>query len=128
VSNGKITVRRGPTYEQDLRRLNLKPGDLKAVTDAIDDILKALSESPNNPDKTGAGNPFPQDSHRSWKRRVSLPGSNRGKRGALRLVYWWRRAEREMVLFYLYYKPDKKDLAQKEIDKARERFMDASST
>jgi hypothetical protein len=51
VSNGKITVRPGPTYEQDLKRLSLKADDLKAVTDAIDDIVKALSESPNNPDK-----------------------------------------------------------------------------
>lgn len=128
MSNGKITVRPGPTYEQDLKRLNPNPDDLKAINDAIADIVKALSENPNNPDKTRAGNPLPRDSHRSWKRRVSLPGSNRGKRGALRLVYWWHRADREVVLFYLYRKSDKSDLTQKEIDAARKRFKDASST
>jgi hypothetical protein len=53
-----------------------------------------------------------------------MPGSNIGKRGALRLVYWWRRPQREIVLLYLYYKRDRADLTQKEIEVARARFED----
>jgi hypothetical protein len=121
VSNGEIAVQRGPTYEKDLKRLRLDPKSLRAVDHTIKQILAALSESPNNPDKTRAGDPLPRDGHCSWKRRVGMPGSNIGKRGALRLVYWWRRAERDIVL-YLYYKRDRADLTQKEIDVARVRF------
>jgi hypothetical protein len=47
VPDGEITVRHGPTYTNDLKRLNLSGENLKAVTGAIDEILKALSENPN---------------------------------------------------------------------------------
>ena len=50
-----------------------------------------------------------------------------GKRGALRLAYWWRRAEHEVVLLYLYYKREKEDLTQKQIDLAKTRFKESSS-
>jgi mRNA-degrading endonuclease RelE of RelBE toxin-antitoxin system len=126
-SNGELVVRQGPTYERDLKKLKLDAESLKAVSETITQILAALTESPNNPDKTRAGDPLPRDSHRSWKRRVGMPGSNIGKRGALRLIYWWRRVEREIVLLYLYYKRDKDDLTQKEIDVAKTRFLEVSS-
>jgi mRNA-degrading endonuclease RelE of RelBE toxin-antitoxin system len=126
VSDPAIAVRQGPTYEKDLKKLRLDAESLNAVDTTIKQIVAALTESPNNPDKTRAGDPLPLDSHRTWKRRVGMPGSNVGKRGALRLIYWWRRAEREIVLLFLYYKRDNADVTQKEIDEAKARFQGPS--
>jgi hypothetical protein len=128
VADGKITVRVGPTYQRDHDRLSPDDETQKAIDATILDIIAALSENPNNPDKTRAGKPFARDKHQTWKRRISMPGSNMGKRGALRLAYWWRRTEREIVLLYLYYKRDKADLLQKEIDDAKKRFTRTPTT
>jgi hypothetical protein len=125
---GKVTVREGPTYLDDLNSLNLDADDKKAVQDAVEEIVAAVTDNPNNPDKSRAGDPFPRDHHQTWKKRIALPGSNMGKRGALRLAYWWRRKERQIGLLRLYYKRDKVDLAQKEIEKAKDHFNPSSST
>jgi hypothetical protein len=122
-ADGKIIIRRGPTYEKDLQRLKLDAESLQGIDATIEQIVAALKENPNNPDRTRAGDPLPRDAHRTWKRRVAMPGANIGKSGALRLIYWWRRAESEIVLLFLYYKRDKGDVTQNEIDVARTRFQ-----
>ena len=102
--------------------LEFNDEDRKAIKDAVSEIVEALTENPDNPDKSRAGDPYPRDHHESWKKRVPLPGSNMGKRGALRLAYWWLRQSREVRLPRLYYKRDRSDLMQKEIDIAKARF------
>jgi mRNA-degrading endonuclease RelE of RelBE toxin-antitoxin system len=114
VADGDATVRFSPTYLRDHKSLAPDAETQKAIDETIRQILTGLAESPNNPDQTRAGKPFARDRHRTWKRRIAMPGSNMGKRGALRLAYWWRRAEREVVLLFLYYKRDKADLLQTE--------------
>ena len=127
MADGDITVRFSPTYLRDHKSLAPDAETQKAIDETIWQILTALAESPNNPDQTRAGKPFARDRHQTWKRRISMPGSNMGKRGALRLAYWWRRPEREVVFLFLYYKRDKADLLQREIEEARKRFLRSSS-
>jgi len=102
--------------------LRLDTETQRALNDTIEEIRIALQENPNNPDKVRGGVPYPRDKHQTWKRRVGRPGSNIGKRGGLRLCYWWRRNEREIVLLFLYDKREKADLMQREIDKAKAAF------
>lgn len=123
MADGDITVRFSPTYLRDHKSLAPDAETQKAIDETIRQILTALAESPNNPDQTRAGKPFARDRPQTWKRRISMPGSNMGKRGALRLAYWWRRPEREVVLLFLYYKRNKADLLQQEIEDARKRFL-----
>ena len=122
MSTAPVTVREGSLYLGDLEKLGFSDEDRKAIKDAVAEIVEALAENPNNPDKSRAGDPFPRDHHESWKKRIPLPGSNMGKRGALRLAYWWHRQSREVRLLRLYYKRDRADLMQKEIDIAKSRF------
>ncbi len=123
----EVSVRESPPYLEDLKSLNLGKDDRKAIEGAVMEIVAAVTENPNNPDKSRAGDPFPRDRHESWKKRIRRPGSNMGKRGALRLAYWRRRKERQVVLLRLYYKRDQADLAQNEIEKAKARFREFSS-
>jgi hypothetical protein len=121
----KVTVSReiavcyGPTYERDLKALRLDVATLEEIQATIQQIKAALRENPGNPDKVRAGLPVPKDHHETWKRRIGRPGANMGKRGALRLLYWWRRSRNEIALLRLYYKRDLQDLPQVEIDKAK---------
>jgi hypothetical protein len=105
-----------------LEKLGFSDEDRKAIEDAVSEIVEAVTNDPNNPDKSRAGDPFPHDHHESWKKRIPLPGSNMGKRGGLRLAYWWHRQSHEVRLLRLYYKRDQADLMQKHIDAAKERF------
>ncbi len=97
-----LSVRRGPTFNEDCARLRLDAKTQAALDDTIAEIRIALQENPHNPDRVRGGIPYPRDKHQTWKRRVGRPGSNMGKRGGLRLCYWWRRKEREIVLLFLY--------------------------
>jgi mRNA-degrading endonuclease RelE of RelBE toxin-antitoxin system len=119
----KITVRFGPTYQKDLRNLHLDPITLREIENTVREIIAALRENPGNPDKVRAGLPYPGDRHETWKRRIGRPGASMGKRGALRLAYWWRRPQNEIALLRLYYKRNLQDLPQKEIDKAKSAFL-----
>ena len=124
----ELTVRLGPTYERDLRNLRLDALTLREIETTIREIKVALAENPGNPDRTRAGLPYPRDHHETWKRRIGRPGANMGKRGALRLAYWWRRPRNEIVLLRLYYKRELSDLPQDKINKAKAAFLDALRT
>ncbi len=118
----EITVYLGPTYERDLENLRLDKQTLREIENTLRQIKDALRENPGNPDKVRAGLPYPKDHHETWKRRIGRPGANMGRRGALRLAYWWRRSRNEIALLRLYYKRDIKDLPQAEIEKAKAAF------
>jgi hypothetical protein len=124
----EITVRLGPTYERDLRNLRLDALTLREIETTIREIKVALAENPGNPDRIRAGLPYPRDRHETWKRRIGRPGASMGKRGALRLAYWWRRPRNEIVLLRLYYKRELSDLPQDKINKAKAAFLDALRT
>jgi hypothetical protein len=124
----EITVRLGPTYERDLRNLRLDTLTLHEIQITIREIKAALAENPGNPDRVRAGLPYPRDHHETWKRRIGRPGVNMGKRGALRLAYWWRRSRNEIVLLRLYYKRELSDLPQDKINEAKAAFLDTLRT
>lgn len=114
-----IVVRSSPTYRRDVHRLRLDTATLDALGATIAEIVAALRQNPNNPDKVRAGTPIARDRHQTWKRRIGRPGASVGRRGGLRLIYWWRRVEREVVLLFLYSKTERTDILQKEIDRAK---------
>lgn len=46
---GQISIREGPTYEEDLKKLDLTDEDREAIRAATAEILAAITESPNYP-------------------------------------------------------------------------------
>lgn len=77
-----------------------------------------------HPPQSEAGTPIPRNNREIYKIRVADPDRNRGKSGGYRLIYWWRREEREIVCLYLYSKSEKENVTQKEIESARKAFIE----
>ncbi len=123
-----ITIRFGPTYNRDLKRLNLRDASQHKLEDAWDGILKAVRENPEIPNPYFAGDPIPRNNREIYKLRVADPDHQRGTQKGFRLIHWWRRTERELVGLYLYAKSEKEDVTQREIDFARSAFLNASPT
>lgn len=122
----EITIRCGPTYARDLKRLNPRGASQQALADAWDGILAAVTKNPEIPDPYFAGDPIPRNNREIYKLRVADPDNKRGSQGGFRLIHWWRRQERELVGLYLYPKSEKEDVLQKEIEKARLAFLAAN--
>jgi mRNA-degrading endonuclease RelE of RelBE toxin-antitoxin system len=121
-----ITIRYGPTYDRDLKRLNLQKASQEKLDEAWNDILKAVRGNPEIPDPYFAGDPIPRNNREIYKLRVPDPDHQRGAQKGFRLIHWWRRAERELVGLYLYPKSEKEDVTQKEINSARSAFLNAN--
>ena len=119
-------IRYAPTYDRDLKRAELGQETALLLSATWDDILAAVIENPDFPDVQRAGDPIPRNNHELYKLRVADPSRNKGSRGSYRLVYWIRRHERELVGLFLYHKSEKEDVIQKEIEKAKTRFLTAS--
>lgn len=124
----EITIRYGPTYDRDLRRLNLRPASKRKLEEAWAEILNAVRENPDIPNPYFAGDPIPRNNREVYKLRVADPDRSRGAQKGFRLIHWWRRSERELVGLYLYPKSEKEDVTQSEIDSARSAFLSANPT
>lgn len=121
-----ITIRYGPTYERDLKRLRPREASQQALADAWNGILKAVRENPEIPNPYFAGDPIPKNNREIYKLRVADPDNRRGVQGGFRVIHWWRRAERELVGLYLYPKSEKENVTQEEIKRARSAFLKAN--
>jgi len=121
-----ITISYGPTYNRNLKRLNLREATQQKLDKAWNEILTAVRENPDIPDPYFAGDPIPRNNREVYKLRVADPDHSRGAQKGLRLIYWWRRTERELVGLYLYPKSEKEDVTQREIDSARSAFVSAN--
>jgi mRNA-degrading endonuclease RelE of RelBE toxin-antitoxin system len=121
-----ITIRYGPTYSRNLKRLKLKAASQQKLDEAWDEILKAVRENPEIPNPYFAGDPIPRNNREIYKLRVGDPDHQRGAQKGFRLIYWWRRTELELVGLYLYSKSEKEDVTQREIDSARSAFLNAN--
>lgn len=119
----EITIRLGPTYKRDIRKAGLGAATQQELNDTWDGILRAVSANPGYPDVALAGDPIPQNNREIYKIRVADPSRNVGKSGSYRLVYWWRRDKRELVGLFLYHKSERENVAQKEINTARSRYL-----
>jgi hypothetical protein len=120
-----ITIRFGPTYNRDLKRLNLRQASQQKLDEAWRQILMAVRENPDIPNPYFAGDPIPRNNREIYKLRVADPDRSRGAQKGFRLIHWWRRTERELVGLYLYPKSEKEDVTQREIDSARTAFLNA---
>ena len=52
-------------------------------------------------------------------RKVRWAGSGRGKRGGLRVIYYWRTADDQIWLLLAYPKSDREDLSHDEISQLK---------
>lgn len=53
-------------------------------------------------------------------RKLRWAGQGRGKRGGLRVIYYWMTADDQILMLDIYAKGDKADLSRGEIKKLRE--------
>lgn len=52
-------------------------------------------------------------------RKLRWAGSGRGKRGGLRIIYYWQRADNQIWLLVVYPKSERDDLSHDEIKQLR---------
>lgn len=119
----EITIRLGPTYKRDIDNAKLGAATQQELQDTWNGILKAVCENPEYPNRAGAGDPIPKNNREIYKIRVADPSRNVGKSGSYRLIYLWRRVEKELVGLLFYHKSQQENVAQMEIDNARTRFL-----
>jgi hypothetical protein len=53
-------------------------------------------------------------------RKLRWPGSGRGKRGGLRVIYYWQPAEDQIWMLLVYPKNEKDDLSRDELAQLRQ--------
>jgi mRNA-degrading endonuclease RelE of RelBE toxin-antitoxin system len=118
----EVKISYARTYERDIKHASLGEKTSQAVDEAWAGVVAAVRDNPNYPDVSRAGTPLPRNKSEVYKLRIPDPDRNTGKSGGYRLIYWWRRAERELVGLLFFHKSEKEDATQSEIDRARKSF------
>lgn len=118
-----IIIRSGPQYERDLKRANLGKQTAAELADTWAGILAECTANPEYPAVQRAGTAIQRNNSEIYKIRIADPDRNVGKSGSYRLIYWWRRKERELVGLFFFHKSEREDVSQKEIEAARQAFV-----
>jgi mRNA-degrading endonuclease RelE of RelBE toxin-antitoxin system len=95
------------TFQKCIKTLKKKFPHIK---EDFSPLFKALQCDPS------IGDPIPGWKKTIWKIRVGSTDLKRGKRGAFRVIYAWNTEKPNIYLLFAYFKGEKEDVTDKEIE------------
>ncbi len=107
------------TFQKCLKILKKK---YRHIKDDIIDIIRRLES-----DAT-LGDPVPGWDREIWKIRAASSDMKRGKSGAFRIIYLFKENDRKVYLLTVYFKGDKDDISDDEIEKLLKKLCDEVET
>jgi len=103
------------TFQKCLKILKKK---FRRIKDDIVDIIRRLeSDAP-------LGDPVPGWDREIWKVRAASSDIKKGKSGAFRIIYLFKKNDRRVYFLTIYFKGDKEGIGSDEIEKLLKKLCD----
>lgn len=96
------------TFRKNLKKLKKKH---RRIPEDLAPVIRKLEAEPES------GDPIPGWDREIWKIRVASSEMRRGKRGAFRVIYFWKENEYSVYLMAIYFKGTKENMTAVEIER-----------